>query len=145
LPLQNNVVFIDTNIFVYAYEASEPQENRIAQSLLKECAADKTVKISAQVLNEFYVTMKRLHFSNQQIAQFITEIVDACSVSALSLATVERCLLLSEKYGYSWWDSLILATALENNCETVYSEDMQDGQVIEESLAIKNPFVLLTR
>jgi predicted nucleic acid-binding protein len=143
LPLQNDAVFVDTNIFVYAYEASEPQKNLIAQSLLKDCAADKTVKISAQVLNEFYVTMERLDFSHQQIAQIITEIVDACSVSALSLATVERCLLLKEKYSYSWWDSMILAAALENNCTTVYSEDMQGGQVIEESLVIKNPFVSL--
>jgi predicted nucleic acid-binding protein len=143
LPLQNNIDFVDTNIFVYAYEKSEPEKTRIAQSLLKDCPVDKTIKISVQVLNEFYTTMKRLGFSHQQITRFINEMTDGCSVSALTLATVERCLLLKEKYGYSWWDSLILASALENNCTTVYSEDMRNGQLIEDVLLIKNPFAAI--
>jgi predicted nucleic acid-binding protein len=50
-------------------------------------------------------------------------------------------LLLKEKYHYSWWDSLVLASALENGCQIVYSEDMQHEQVIEDSLKIINPFL----
>jgi predicted nucleic acid-binding protein len=58
------------------------------------------------------------------------------------LADIERTLALKEKYGYSWWDSLLLASSLETECEILYSEDMQGGQVIEETLVICNPFVL---
>jgi len=50
-------------------------------------------------------------------------------------------LLIKEKYHYSWWDSLILTSALENNCKIVYSEDMQHGQIIENTLKIVNPFL----
>lgn len=52
----------------------------------------------------------------------------------------KRCLALKKRYGYSYWDSLILASALESECSVVYSEDMQDGQSIEQTLTIKNPF-----
>jgi predicted nucleic acid-binding protein len=57
----------------------------------------------------------------------------------IGLADIERALALKEKYGYSWWDSLLLASSLETECELLYSED---GQVIEETLVIRNPFVL---
>jgi predicted nucleic acid-binding protein len=68
------------------------------------------------------------------------EIIDSANAVSLSLLTIESCLLLKEKYRYSWWDSLILASALESECALVYSEDMQDGQLIEDRLTIKNPF-----
>jgi predicted nucleic acid-binding protein len=71
---------------------------------------------------------------------FLYEIIDSANVVSLSLPTIESCLRLKEKYCYSWWDSLILASALESDCVTVYSEDMQDGQLIEDRLTIKNPF-----
>ena len=47
---------------------------------------------------------------------------------------------ISIRYNFYYWDSLIVASALENNCSILYTEDMQDGQVIEESLKIVNPF-----
>jgi predicted nucleic acid-binding protein len=48
---------------------------------------------------------------------------------------------IKEKYSYSWWDSLVLASALENSCKIIYTEDMQNGQIIENTLKIVNPFV----
>jgi len=59
----------------------------------------------------------------------------------MSFNTVKRAFYIKEKYLYSWWDSLILASALENNCEMVYSEDMQHNQIIENTLKIVNPFL----
>jgi predicted nucleic acid-binding protein len=61
-------------------------------------------------------------------------------VTPIGLTDIEHALALKEKYGYSWWDSLLLASSLEEECEILYSEDMQDGQLIEGVLTIRNPF-----
>jgi predicted nucleic acid-binding protein len=61
-------------------------------------------------------------------------------LSQISLHTIQRAFLLCERYEYSYWDSLLLSSALENNCTTIYSEDMQNGQVIENTLTVVNPF-----
>ena len=58
----------------------------------------------------------------------------------LELETVRRCMDIKERYGYSWWDSLVLASALDSGCTVLYSEDMQSRQVVEGSLRIVNPF-----
>ena len=59
----------------------------------------------------------------------------------LELETVKRCFFVKEKYLYSWWDSLVLASALENDCSILYSEDLQCNQIIERKLKIINPFL----
>jgi predicted nucleic acid-binding protein len=84
--------------------------------------------------------MTKHHRTHEEITAFLYEIIDSVNVAGLSLPTIESCLLLKEKYRYSWWDSLILASALEAGCTAVYSEDMQNGQLIEDRLTIKNPF-----
>jgi len=58
----------------------------------------------------------------------------------LELETIKLCVSIKEKYSYSWWDSLVLASALENDCAILYSEDLQPNQVIENQLKILNPF-----
>ena len=64
-----------------------------------------------------------------------------CSVEIISLVTIHTALNIRERYNYSWYDSLIVGTALEAGCETLYSEDMQNGQLINNSLRIVNPFM----
>jgi predicted nucleic acid-binding protein len=133
-------VFVDTNIFVYAHTDDDTTKHDKANKLLGETLAGKEVTISTQVLNEFYSGMMKHHRTHDEIKGFLYEIIESANVAGLSLLTIESSLLLKEKYRYSWWDSLILASALENDCVTVYSEDMQDGQLIENRLTIKNPF-----
>ena len=62
------------------------------------------------------------------------------AVSAAGFFTIKLCWKVSRKYSYSYWDSLIIASALESNCSILYTEDMQDGQIIEDRLRIMNPF-----
>ena len=64
-----------------------------------------------------------------------------CQVELITLATVHVALEIRERYGFSWYDSLIVAAALESGCELLYSEDMQHGQVIEGRLRVINPFL----
>jgi predicted nucleic acid-binding protein len=136
----NDNVFVDTNIFVYSRTNDDVSKHDRANQLLGVTLTGKTVTISAQVLSEFYSGMTKHHRTHEEITAFLYEIIDSVNVVNLSLSTIESCLLLKEKYRYSWWDSLILASALGSDCVTVYSEDMQDGQLIEDRLTIKNPF-----
>ncbi|GHU83742.1 twitching motility protein PilT [Spirochaetia bacterium] len=129
----NDSVFIDTNIFVYARTEDDAFKHGKAKQLLGVTLEGKEVTISTQVLSEFYSGMTKHHRPHGEIRAFLYEIIDSANVVTLSLPTIESCLLLKEKYHYSWWDSLILASALESNCVTVYSEDMQDGQLLTGS------------
>jgi predicted nucleic acid-binding protein len=85
--------------------------------------------------------MSKSELSHQEIACFIKEIAKQAYVKSITMDTIKYCLKIKEKYRFSWWDSLILSSALENNCSTIYSEDLQHGQVIENSLKIINPFI----
>jgi predicted nucleic acid-binding protein len=61
-------------------------------------------------------------------------------VALLRKSSVDKALSVANQYKYSYWDSLIIASALENKCKILYTEDMQDGQIIEGKLKIENPF-----
>jgi predicted nucleic acid-binding protein len=139
---ETNRVFIDTNILVYAYNSENPGKRKQARKLLQNNLADKELVISVQVLNEYYASLSKTkyHIPHKKIVKFISDIARYSTVYDLQIKTVESALYLKEKYKYSWWDSLILASSLEAECETLYSEDMQDGQIIEKTLAIRNPF-----
>jgi predicted nucleic acid-binding protein len=133
-------LFLDTNIFVYAYTADDGYKNRISCDLLRSSVM-KNITISVQVLSEFYATMAKYKCPHKQIAHYVEEIATQVEVSHLSLRSVEYCLHIKDKYHYSWWDSLVLTSALESACSILYSEDLQHGQIIESVLKIVNPFV----
>ncbi|GBU24395.1 hypothetical protein R83H12_01025 [Fibrobacteria bacterium R8-3-H12] len=134
-------VFVDTNIFIYAYTKDEEYKYEISSNLLRENVSRENIIISVQVINEFYSIMTKYEYSHKQIENYLKEITQQVKINSLNLRTIERCLSIREKYRYSWWDSLILTSALESNCSILYSEDLQHGQVIENSLEIVNPFV----
>ena len=133
-------VFIDTNIIVYAREKDDIKKNAIASDLLRNVLNDKSIFISTQVLNEIYSTLSKHKVSHDEIATLIMDLQRDMQISTVTTATINASLRLKAKYEYSWWDSLILAASLESQCDIVYSEDMQDGQVIENILTIRNPF-----
>lgn len=134
-------VFIDTNILVYLYSNSEMQKQGIARSLLFE--SDIDIFISTQVLGEFTnVLYKKYDYSISTIKTAITDFKNNFSVHNIKTETVERALDMMRIYKYSYWDSLIIASAIENNCLILYSEDFQHNQVLEQKLRIINPFIL---
>ncbi|MCL2101274.1 MAG: PIN domain-containing protein [Fibromonadales bacterium] len=136
-------IFVDTNIFVYAYSSDDIEKHNIAKKLLQKDLAEDFIVVSVQILNEFYSVMSKSKLSkpsHQKITNHIKEIIKQTDVKSIAIETVELCLKIKDKYHYSWWDSLVLASALENDCKIVYSEDMQHEQVIENTLKIVNPF-----
>jgi predicted nucleic acid-binding protein len=126
---------------VYAHLNNDPQKHQKANLLFKNTLSKKRLIISAQVVNEFYSAMSKYNYSHNQIVQFINEISISANIKNISFNTSKKAFYIKDKYAYSWWDSLVLSSALENYCQIVYSEDMQHGQIIENSLRIVNPFV----
>jgi len=132
-------VFVDSNIFIYAKIKSQDAEKHIgAQSLLR--SLDRQVIISVQVLNEFYNTLVRIGIDDATIQSFLKQIMQSTLTQSVNKSTVELCWEMRNRYHYSYYDSLILASAVESRCTVLYSEDMQHGQVIEKKLKIVNPF-----
>jgi predicted nucleic acid-binding protein len=128
-------VFFDTNVLLYLLSDDAAKADR-AESLLAQGGT-----ISVQVLNEFAsVASRRLQMSWPEIREVLDTIQTTCQVVPLSLATHQRGAAIAERYRFSFYDATIVAAAQLAGCTVLYSEDMQDGQVIEGRLTVRNPF-----
>lgn len=130
--------FFDTNILIYAFAQGDPR-NEAAEALL---AGGGT--ISVQILNEFVaVALRKLAMPWEEVLESLAAIRTLCLPPvALTVETHEATLKVARQYGYRIYDSLVVAAALQAGCDTLYSEDMQDGQVIG-ALTIRNPFAIV--
>lgn len=130
--------FIDTNIFVYEIDVKNPNKQKVAHNFLKSCRADSTF-VSTQVLQEFYnAATTKLNVEKQDAKNFVK--VAACyNVVQISVATIFSAIDINTRYQFSIWDSLILASAIESGCDTLYTEDLNNGQVVK-GVKIINPF-----
>jgi predicted nucleic acid-binding protein len=139
-------VFIDTNLYIYALVVSPDKEDaaksRAALSLFQILLESQTLITSVQVLNELHSNLiKKFKLNDATAFQTIEQnIIPITTVKPISYQTYQAAYQLRMKYNFSYWDSLIIASSLENNCSTLYSEDMQHRQIIEDSLTIINPF-----
>ena len=129
--------FFDTNVLVYVV-GEKDRRTGTAEALLAAGGV-----ISVQVMNEFAnVSRKKLRMSWEEIEAAISAIRVLCpSPTPLTIDTHDAGRRIAAKYGYSMFDGLIAASALEAECQTLYSEDLHDGQVIEGRLTVRNPFV----
>lgn len=130
--------FIDTNLWLYAFiEGDDPQKIARAKSLI---VTQSTIYISTQVINEVCINMiKKAHFSEQQVQQLIDSFYAKYMVIELSRSLLLKASALREQYALSFWDSMIVSSALHANVSILYSEDMQDGLVVENTVRIINP------
>lgn len=126
--------FLDTNILLYLLDEGPKAE--IAEGLISRGAM-----ISVQVLNEALVNcLRKAGLSWQEAGAFLDGVSSLCPVVALTPATHAIGRALGERYGFSVYDAMIVAAALQNHCTTLYTEDMQDGLVVEDRLTLVNPF-----
>jgi predicted nucleic acid-binding protein len=138
-------VFIDTNIFVYAFldtdNSVQHAKHLKAVDFLKQFGTDNQVIISTQVLSEYYSALLKNKISDEDIQESAKQLVNSIEVVPVSKHTVIESYSIKTKYRYSYWDSLIVTSALQSNCTVIYSEDMQHNQKIENQLSIINPFL----
>jgi predicted nucleic acid-binding protein len=127
--------FFDTNVLIYVASGDAAKADR-AESLLSEGGT-----ISVQVLNEIVnVARRKMRLSWGQTHAFLTAIRGLLLVQPVTIATHETGLEIAERYGLSTYDAMIAASALQAACDTLWSEDLQDGMVLEGRLRIVNPF-----
>jgi len=127
--------FIDSNIILYLFTNNDGRK-KIVTSLLN---SDYT--ISTQVVNEnVNVCLKKLKLGKEEAYSHGENLLNTFRVVNIFPSTIVAAFDLSKKYGFSFWDSLIVSAALENDCETLLTEDMHDGLVVEKKLKISNPF-----
>lgn len=126
--------FLDTNVLIYA-QGTDPKSDVARQAISPDAV------ISVQVLNEFSNVLHRKHGLRWElVAQRVAKLRETLDpVFPLDSATHTKALSLAQSHGFGFYDCLIIASALEAGCDTLLTEDLQDGQRIEH-LAVVNPF-----
>lgn len=133
-----NKCFIDTNILLYAHTDQSPEKQQIAQSLI---AASETI-ISTQVVQEMANTLyRKFGFDWKDIHIVLNEVITNNGVHTNTEQTILAACNISDASGFSFYDSLIVASAMESGCAVLYSEDMQHQRAVSNSLTIINPFI----
>jgi predicted nucleic acid-binding protein len=130
-------IFFDTNILVYAHTDVDIYKQQISQKLISESQS----VISTQVLQELSNTLRR-KFKQQWDS--ITNIIESAVLNNKIHNNDSQTILLgceiANRYNYSFYDSMIISAAISSNCAILFSEDLQDGQMIYDKLKIMNPF-----
>lgn len=131
--------FVDTNIWIYAHlDKNKDAKGTLANQLVETA---QQLVISTQVLSEYYSVMLRNRADDIWIQNNLEAMSHYCEVVPVTLASIRSAHRIRLRYHFSYWDSLIIASALESGATHLYSEDMQSGQVIEDVLQITNPLL----
>lgn len=133
--------FVDTNILVYCFDDSDAAKRDRAQLVMRRLWETRSGRLSHQVLQEFYVTVTRKLKPALPRPQARAEVEDFLDWKPLrpSAVLLKQAWQIEDHYGFSWWDSLIVAAAIAQDCTTLLTEDLQHGLIIG-NLRVANPF-----
>jgi predicted nucleic acid-binding protein len=127
--------FFDTSVLLYLLSGDATKADRV-ETLLSTRGV-----VSVQVLNEFaVVALRKLKMPLNDIREILSTIRAVCAVEPITVETHDRGLAVFERYRFSLYDSILVATALIAGIKIIYSEDLQHGQVIDKQLRVINPF-----
>ena len=132
-------VFIDTNVLVYADDASAAAKRTRALELLAELTRESRAVVSTQVLQEYFVVATRKLGVSPEMARRKVEALSRLDVVLVRPELVLAAIDLHRLHSISFWDALILRAAAASNCTRVLSEDLQHGQTLD-GVRIENPF-----
>lgn len=143
----NDKFFLDTNIFVYTFDDRDPGKRDRARTLVTEALSGSRGVIGYQVIQEFLNAALRKFTKPLAAAdaeRYLAVILEPLCAVFAGVELYHQAIDISERWKYSFYDSLIIASALQANCTILYSEDLQHGQKIG-NLRILNPFVVSPR
>lgn len=131
--------FLDTNVLVYADDARDPEKQRRARQLIERLMLEQRGVVSLQVLQEFFAAATRkLGLPSEEVRHRVV-LYSRFDVVSLSQRDLLAAIDLHRLHSVSIWDALILRAALNANCRTLHTEDMQDGWVVD-TVTLANPF-----
>src|ERR1700754_2105450 len=129
---------VDSNVIAYLFSGDQEKAER-AESLV--VSSNPKPVISTQVMNEVTLVMRRkMDLPWPEINELLSDVEEFCEIVPLTLEVHKEARRGAEHYGFRFFDSCIIAFALIENCEALYSEDMQHGQVLYDRLTVINPF-----
>lgn len=127
---------MDSNVVLYSLAKDDAKQLKALELLASGCV------ISTQVLNEVANVMRRkLAYDIDAIRTVLLRLIRTARLHPVASSTILLALDIAQRYGFSYYDSLIVAAAQEADCARLYSEDLQHGQVLESGLTIINPFL----
>jgi predicted nucleic acid-binding protein len=130
-------IFLDTNIWIYAYSETEKDKRDIVLKLLNE----GQIYLSTQVVNEFiWVMNRKYHVDFDSLGIIVDGLFGLHEVDIPDKNTIMKAISMSKRHNFSYWDSLMVASALKRECTVLFTEDLHHGQVIDNKLTIRNPF-----
>ena len=133
-------VFFDTNILIYFVDERDPRKQIIAKDLIASAVQNQNGMLSTQSLQEFYnVITSKLKCPKDKAKELVRMFSELFPVQKITVPLLLNAFDISIKTDFSFWDSLILSAANDTGCIIVYSEDMNDGQIVEGT-KILNPF-----
>ena len=138
-------VFFDTNIVVYCFDTLEPRKQTRAKDLLAHALNSKLGVVSYQVIQEFCnvaTKARRLQLPQERILAYVNLVLQPMNQVGSSPALIESALKLRAEHSFSFYDSLVIASATQAKCQVLYSEDMQHMQRVG-NLQIVNPFLMV--
>jgi predicted nucleic acid-binding protein len=133
-------IFVDTNVWVYLYLHDDEEKYKIAEKYLSENNQNAVFIITWQIINEVSNTLLRYKYTEPEIRKYIEQLIKVCTIQDFTKEIVLTASSLREKYSFSFWDSIVVGSALFSECDMLVSEDMQNGLSVEEKLIIKNIF-----
>ncbi|MBN1290417.1 MAG: PIN domain-containing protein [Candidatus Latescibacteria bacterium] len=139
----NDKYFIDTNIFVYTFDSSDREKQKLSREIVTQALENSTGIISYQVIQEFLnVSTKKFQspLTPTDCQKYLTVILEPLCEIFSNIELYHQALDIMERWHYSFYDSLIISAALKADCKTIYSEDLQHNQKIEH-LTIINPYI----
>ena len=134
-------VFVDANVLVYARDARDSRKQQRATEWMNTLWDRRTGRLSAQVLQEFYVTVTQKLKPGMDARAARQDVRDLAHWLAASpdLLLLETAWSVQDQYGLSWWDALIVAAGQRARCQWLLTEDLQEGQALG-GLRVVNPF-----
>jgi predicted nucleic acid-binding protein len=134
-----SVEFVDTNIFVYAHEGGAGLKHQKAVDLITHLFEEQVGAVSIQVLTEFYVTAtKKLGMKSEEAEEAIADL-GSWTIHRPAHGDVLRASKIHRQHKVSWWDALIINSAVELGCDVLWSEDLATGQRYG-TMTVRNPF-----
>ena len=134
-------VFIDSNIWLYSFlKQEEAEEKRKSAKRLIKSIKQGYICVSILIINEVCYNLKKNGFPESEIKEILISFYSDFKVIRFTGEIMLKASELREKHSFSFWDSLVIAAALSDECAVIYSEDMQHNQTIEKKIKIINPF-----
>jgi len=134
--MKNKNSALDTDVLIYLHDQSDPHKRQVTKELLAD-----NPKIPAQVVSEYLNTWRLLKLSKAELLIQTAELLTDCVIIPILPDTLRYAADLISRYQFQLFDSIIVATAIEGDCDILYSEDMQHHLVVDKRITIINPFL----